>query len=159
MPIDQSLKDRISALPDEAIVRMIEGAAEEYTPDAIECVKEELLRRGGIEALKLKVAERAASGIQAEEESSSQETSHTLRILYPIVVFVAYGLFMYAIDASLWLYWLGLFAFIGSLFTVLFIRRKAITVENSGGASAGVTNDVGADLTGTNSANAEHLDE
>ena len=135
--IDQQLKDRIASLPDEALLRILEGQGELYTPEAIAFANEVIEKRGGIEVLKQKPehSESTKSGSHDQEEHPSNESSESeeilvrLKKLYPLFVLAAYGLFMYVINASFWFYWLCLFAFLGSLFAVLFIRREMKSEE------------------------------
>lgn len=139
LPIDQQLKDRITSLPDEALLRISEGQTELYTPEAIAFADEEIEKRGGIEVLKQKVErpEPMKSGSHDQEEHPSKESPESkeilvkLKILYPLSILAAYGLFMYVFNASFWFYWLCLFAFFGSLFAVLFISREMKSEEEN----------------------------
>ena len=122
----------------------MEGQSESYTPEAIAFASGEITKRGGIEALKQEVerSESKKSGSQDQEEHPSNQSPESdeilvrLKRLYPLLVLVAYGLFMYVINASFWFYWLCLFAFLGALFAVLFIGRE-ITLEEEGKENAG----------------------
>jgi hypothetical protein len=139
IPIDQQLKDRIVSLPDVALLRILESHTELYTPEAIAFATEEIEKRGGIEVLKQKVesSKSMKSVSRGQEEHPSKESPESeeilvkLKILYPLFVLVAYGLFVYVFDASFWFYWLCLFSFFGSLFAVLFMRRETKWEEES----------------------------
>jgi hypothetical protein len=113
--IDYDLRDRLAILTDQALLEIVESKSEQFTPEALETIHIEVANRGGLEALKLKVEES-----RARQNISPGEKHIILKRSYPVIVLVAYGLFMYAINASLWFYWLCLFALIAALFAVLF---------------------------------------
>lgn len=143
--IDQQLKDQIASLPDRILLHILEGQSDSYTPEAIASASEEIAKRGGIEVLKQELerseSKKSGSDVQAEHPSNespeSDEILVRLKKMYPLLVLVAYGLFMYVINASFWFYWLCLFAFLGALFAVLFVSRE-ITLEEEGKEVSGV---------------------
>ena len=113
--IEEKLGERLALMTDEALLGMIENKSEDFTPEALAIINAEVAHRGSLEALRSKV-----------EESRKQQTLPQvgslvlLKRFYPVLVLISYGLFMYSIHASLWFYWLCLFALIASLFAVLF---------------------------------------
>lgn len=147
--IDQQLKDQIASLPDKTLLHILEGQSDSYTPEAIAFASEEIAKRGGIEVLKQEVerseSKKSGSDVQAEHPSNespeSDEILVRLKKLYPLLVLVAYGLFMYVINASFWFYWLCLFAFLGALFAVLFVSREITLEEEGKEVSGGVTHE------------------
>ena len=102
-------------MSDESLLGRVEKNEGDFTLEAWLIIDAEVMKRGGLDALKQKVAESGSPPVAVSTESPS-----FLRRFYPLAVLVAYGSFMYAIDASLWFYWLCLFALIASLFALLF---------------------------------------
>ncbi len=112
---DQHLRDQLKLMSDEALLRKVESGSEEFTAEAFELINAEVTNRGGRENLKLAVEE-----TRARQKLLPRQDLALLKRFYPVVVLVAYGFFMYAINASLWFYWLCLFTLVASLFAVLF---------------------------------------
>jgi hypothetical protein len=125
---DQQLRDRLPYLSDEEILAMVQTRPEEYTPEALAVINEEVVKRGGLQSLKEKAGKsrsedqttQGGTSTLPPELQDSNEIAAKLRRLYPLYVAAAYGLFMYAINGSLWFYWLLLFALIAAFFAVLF---------------------------------------
>jgi hypothetical protein len=111
----QFLREQLALMSDEALLERVENRSQEFTPEAQQLINTEVANRGGLEAVRRKVEESRAS-----QKLQPFENLAILKRLYPVVVLITYGLFMYAINASLWFYWLCLFALIASLFAVLF---------------------------------------
>jgi hypothetical protein len=72
MQNDSALKTRIHNLSDEELLKMIK-AASEYRPEANSYAQEELLRRGGIDAVNARIQELRRSG-QTEGKQLSNTT-------------------------------------------------------------------------------------
>ncbi len=118
---DERLNNRLALLTDESLVEMAERKSNEYTPEALRSINEEVARRGGLEYLKKKVQAAQEQGVRpADVSEDSARRLAMIKRWYPFLVVLAYTFFMYAIKASLWLYWLMLFALIAWLLAVLF---------------------------------------
>ncbi len=120
MENDLRLRERVRLLSDDSLLDMVESHAGDYTKDALEIIHDEIVRRGGIESVRLN-----AEKLRKEQEAGagpsvgSAQRVALLRRFYPVLVIAAYGSFMYVIQASLWFYWLFLFILIAWLFTSL----------------------------------------
>ncbi len=122
--IDETLKARLAILSDEVLLQIVEKKSDEYTPEAMAFVTEEVTHRGGLEDLRKKVEHAKEPGTPGSEKKPlSKEALALMKRSYIVLVIVCYGLFMYVINASLWFYWILLFALIASLFAVLFRPR------------------------------------
>ncbi len=102
-------------MSDESLLERADRKAEEVTPEASAMIESEVAGRGGLELLRQRVED---SGTRPHQTTA--ENLRFVKRLYPVVVLLAYGFYMYAIRASLWFYWLCLFALVASLFVVLF---------------------------------------
>jgi hypothetical protein len=134
--VEQDLKARIAAMSDESLLAIIEIRSGEYTSDALAFADEEASRRGGIEFLKQKIQQShlvpSGSGTQtarpSETPDQSSEILARLKKFYWVFILAAYGLFMYVLDGSLWVYWLCVFVMIGFWIRVM-IRARTRTPE------------------------------
>jgi hypothetical protein len=134
--VEQDLRARIAAMSDESLLAIIENKSSEYTPDALALVIAEISSRGGIEFLKQKVVQsppfstddRVQEESPPEKSDPSDEIQARLKRFYWLFVLVAYGLFMYVVDGSLWVYWLCVFVMIGFWVRVM-IRARTRTPE------------------------------
>jgi hypothetical protein len=134
--VEQDLKTRIAAMSDESLLTIIEDKSAEYTSDALAFADEEASRRGGIEFLNQKIQQShpvpSDSGTQTARPSEipdqSSEILARLKKFYWVFVLTAYGLFMYVLDGSLWVYWLCVFVMIGFWIRVM-IRARTRTPE------------------------------
>jgi hypothetical protein len=124
-------------MSDESLLAIVENKSDEYTPDALALTNEEISRRGGIESL----MQRVQQSREEKQDSPPQETHRPqipdqsnevvarLKRFYWVPVVVAYGLFLYVIRGSLWLYWLCVFAMIAFWIRVLINARKLTPEE------------------------------
>ena len=123
-------------MPDESLLAVAANTTEEYTPDAVALANEEIVRRGGIEFLNRRVAQHhvipEVGGSQEvrppEIPDQSDDVFSRLKRFYWVFVCVAYGLFVYVIRGSLWLYWLLVFAMI-AFWIGVWIRSRRLTPE------------------------------
>jgi hypothetical protein len=134
--VDEDFRARIIAMSDESLLAIIEHNPDDYVPEALLIVGEEVTRRGGIEFLKQKVLQTpAVSQIASapgefppEIADQSDEIVARLKKLYPLFVVAAYVVFEYIIGGSLWLYWMCVFAMIGFWIRVM-IKARRLTPE------------------------------
>jgi hypothetical protein len=134
--MDKNLKERLSAMPDETLLSIIENKPDDYTADALAFVKEELSARGGLEVLKQKVQQSRSESQESrhpethppELHAESNELLDRMKKFYLVLVFVAYVLFLYVIRGSLWFYWFCVFGLIAFFIRVL-IRARRLTPE------------------------------
>jgi hypothetical protein len=134
--MDKNLKERLSAMPDETLLSIMENKPDDYTAGAIALVEEEIFARGGLEVLKRKVRQFRSESPESrhpetqppELHAESNELLDRLKKFYLVLVFVAYVLFLYVIRGSLWFYWFCVFGLIAFFIRVL-IRARRLTPE------------------------------
>ena len=109
----QQLKEKLSLVRDEVLLRIAEGTQSEYTPEARTIIEAEVSKRGGVEALKERVD-------QSEKPEQSNEDLVRRRKFFIVAMIAACGLFIFVLNGSSWFYWVCLFALVAALFAVLF---------------------------------------
>jgi hypothetical protein len=143
--LDPHFVERLASLTDDALLAIARTAHDQFTPEALAFVNEEVLRRGGLDALSERVS-------AAEKQNAPNDETVRLKRFLLVAVIAACGLFILALNGSSWFYWICLFALIAALFAVLFnppvnpeIEVKDLLLkakeEGSSPAATGVSSD------------------
>ena len=130
--MSKPLKERLTAMSDEALLTIIENKPDDYTADTLAIVEKEIAARGGLEVLKQNVQHSIFEPTEShhrevnphEPPSQSNELVTRLKKFYLLLVLAAYVLFSLVIHWSLWFYWLCVFAMIAFYIRVLINARR-----------------------------------